>query len=180
PPHRCGYSDIVMANRVPRFWFLIALGITSVVGAAQSITRFEQSDSRITYTGTWYPNSSSLNSGGTSTLANLKGSQAVVTFNGTGISWIGTADPFTGIAYVYLDGAPSQVDTASTTGATQYQQSFFTARGLAPGLHTLTIEITHSHDESTNQSWIWVDAFDVENGSLVAGGAVAGAGIAEQ
>ncbi len=35
------------------------------------------------------------------------------------------------------------------------------------GLHRLTIEALHSHDDSTNQAWIWIDAFDVHNGSLV-------------
>ena len=144
-----------------------------------NMTRFEQSDSRIAYTGAWYPNDNSLNSGGSSTLANLKGSQAVVTFNGTGISWIGTSDPFSGYAYVYLDGVPGQIDTANAT-ATLYRQTLFSARGLTPGLHTFTIEIAHSHDESSNQSWIWIDAFDIENGSLVSSGAVAGAGLAEQ
>jgi len=74
---------------------------------------------------------------------------------------------------------PGQVDTANAT-QTLYQQPLFTARGLTPGLHTLTIEITHSHDEASNQSWIWIDAFDIENGSLVSSGAVAGAGLASR
>src|SRR5512132_2405490 len=136
---------------------MLMIPFAAALAQSGTMTRFEQDDSRIRYTGTWYPNGSSLNSGGSSTLANLKGSQAVVTFNGTGISWIGTADPFTGLAYVYLDGAPHEINTAGGTG-TLYQQQLFTAHGLTPGLHTLTIEITHSHDGSTNQSWIWIDA----------------------
>src|SRR5258708_7803476 len=164
---------------------LALFAVSTATALAQSgklsgtVTRFEQDDSRIAYTGIWYPNSNSLSSGGSSTLANLKGSQCVVTFMGSGISWIGTADPFSGYAYVYLDGAPGQIDTANATG-TMYQYPQFTASGLTPGLHTFTIEITHSHDEASNQSWIWVDAFDIENGTLVSGGAVAAAGLVEQ
>src|SRR5260370_29999161 len=147
-----------MADRVLRCpLLLVMLAICSAAGLAQpgTVTRFEQDDPRITYTGTWYPNTSTLNSAGSSILANLKGSQVIVTFNGTGISWIGTSDPFSGLAYVYLDGAFNQIDTGNA-GATLYQQALFTARGLSPGMHTLTIEVTHSHDAGTNQSWIWI------------------------
>lgn len=163
--------------------FLLLLAMTAVTAASAraqtNVTHYEQDDPRITYTGTWYPNSNSLNSGGSSTLANLKGSQAVVTFNGTGINWLGTSDPFSGYCYVYLDGVPSQVDTGNGTN-TLYRQSLFSAHNLTPGMHTLTIEITHSHDEVTDQSWIWVDAFEVDNGTLVSPGAIATAGLVEQ
>jgi uncharacterized protein (TIGR03437 family) len=167
-----------------RLWILTALVCSSMcVAQSTVVTRFEQSDSRIAYTGTWYPNSDAPNSGGTSVLANLKGSQCVVTFNGTGIAWIGVSDPFSGIAYLDLDGTPSQVDTGNGSG-TLYQQTLFAVHNLAPGLHTLTIEITHSHDEVSDQSWIWVDAFDVDNGSLVtsasAGGDILTAGMVLQ
>src|SRR5258706_8805339 len=165
-----------------RVFVLATLLIPFAAGLAQSgtMTRYEQGDPRIRYTGIWYPNTNTLSSDGSSTLATLRGSQAVVTFNGTGISWIGTSDQFSGYAYVFLDGMPGLVNTASATAnATLYQQPLFTVRGLPPGLHTLTIEVTHSHDETTNQPWIWIDAFDVENGSLVSG-ATAGPGLAEQ
>lgn len=146
---------------------------------AQTVTRFEQDDPRITYSGTWYPSTDSLESGGTAVLANLKGSQAVVVFNGTGITWIGESDGYSGYCYLTLDGVQTTVDTGSTSGTTLYQQALFAVHGLAPGLHRMTIEITHSHDESTDASWIWVDGFDIDNGTLVSTTQTAGAGIAE-
>jgi uncharacterized protein (TIGR03437 family) len=166
-----------MLNRL-----LLAYLVASLPGAvlAQTITRFEQNDPRITYTGTWYPNTNSLESGGSALLANLNGSQAVVIFNGTGITWIGASDYYSGICYLTLDGAPVSVDTSNPSGSTLYQQPLFTVRGLTPGLHRMTIEVIHSHDGSTNQSWIWVDALDIENGSLVGGVVAAGAGLAQQ
>jgi uncharacterized protein (TIGR03437 family) len=147
---------------------------------AQTLTRFEQNDPRITYTGTWYPNTNTLESGGSAVLANLKGSQVIVIFNGTGINWIGASDYYSGICYLTLDGVPSSVDTSNPTGATLYQQKLYSVHGLAPGLHRMTIEIIHSHDAETNASWIWVDAFDVENGTLVGGTQAAGSGLAQQ
>jgi uncharacterized protein (TIGR03437 family) len=166
-----------MLNRL-----LLAYLVANLPGAvlAQTVTRFEQNDPRIIYTGTWYPNTNSLESGGSALLANLKGSQVIVIFNGTGITWIGASDYYSGICYLTLDGAPISVDTSNPSGATLYQQPSFTVRGLTPGPHRMTIEVIHSHDASTNQSWIWVDAFDIENGSLVNGTVAAGAGLVEQ
>jgi uncharacterized protein (TIGR03437 family) len=158
--------------------YLIAFGL--VAAHAQTITRFEQDDSRITYTGTWYPNTNSLESAGSSVLANLKGSQADVVFNGTGISWIGESDGYTGLCYLTLDGVQTTVDTGSTTLSTSYQESLFAVHSLPAGLHRMVIEITHSHDESTDASWIWVDAFDIDNGRLMGGTQVAGEGLAHQ
>ena len=147
---------------------------------AQTVTRFEQDDPRITYTGIWYPNTNALESGGSALLANLKGSQVVVIFNGTGITWVGANDHYSGICYVTLDGVPVSVDTSNASSSTLYQQPLFSVRGLTSGLHRMTIEVIHSHDESTNASWIWVDAFDIENGSLVGGTIAAGAGLVQQ
>ena len=140
-----------MLNRILLPCLIAILPAAAVL--AQTITRFEQNDPRITYTGTWYSNTNSLESGGSALLANLKGSQAVVIFNGTGISWVGASDYYSGICYLTLDGAPISVDTASPSGATLYQQRLFTVRGLTPGLHRMTIEVIHSHDASTNGSW---------------------------
>lgn len=163
-----------------RLLLVCVVTVLPVAVLAQTVTRFEQDDPRIIYTGTWYPNTNSLESGGSAVLANLRGSQVVVIFNGTGITWIGASDYYSGICYLTLDGAPTTVDTSNSTGATLYQQRLFTVRGLTPGVHRMTIEVIHSHDASTNASWIWVDAFDVENGSLIGGTLAAGAGLVQQ
>lgn len=156
------------------------LAILPPMAFAQTVTRFEQGDSRITYTGTWYANSDSLESGGSAALTNLIGSQAIVVFNGTGIIWLGTSDGYSGLCYVTLDGVQSMVDTSNAAGATYYQQPLFTAGNLAPGLHRLTIEVIHQRDSTTQGSWIWVDAFDITSGTLVSTSQPAGAGLTQQ
>jgi len=156
------------------------LAFLPAITFAQTVTRFEQGDSRITYTGTWYPNTNSVESGGSSTLTNLKGSQAIVVFNGTGITWVGTSDGYSGLCYVTLDGVQSMVDTSNAASATYYQQQLFTAQNLAPGMHRMTIEVIHQRDSTTQGSWIWVDAFDITNGTLVSTSQSAGAGLAQQ
>src|ERR1019366_2905153 len=141
-------------------------------------TRVASNDPSIIYTGVWYTNDSPLHSGGTSALTNATGAQAVITFTGTGISWIGLSDPYSGIAWVYLDGTLNTVDTYSSD--THYQQAPFSVRGLAPGPHTLSIEVPHIRDVSTDGSWVWIDAFDIENGSGLPGGVTATLGRTEQ
>lgn len=163
-----------------RFLAAATMALLPSVVFAQTVTRFEQDDPRITYTGTWYGNTNPLESGGSALLANLKGSQIQVIFNGTGITWIGASDYYSGICYLTLDGVPMSVDTSNPSGATLYQQKLYSVSNLNPGLHRMTIEVIHSHDEDTNASWIWVDAFDIQNGTLVGGAQAAGVGTTEQ
>ena len=87
-------------------------------------------------------------------------STASLTFNGTGVSWIGFKAAWGGIAQVYLDGAPqAMVDTYAPTD--QVQAVMYTATGLAPGLHTITIKVTGTWNPAGCCSWVVVDAFDV-------------------
>ena len=160
-----------------KLFFLI---LCTSIGFSQTstLTHIEQSDPSIAYSGTWYSNNSTSNSGSLAALTNAKGAQAVITFNGTGITWIGVSDPYSGIAWVYLDGTPNTIDTYSS--ATVYQHPLFTVRGLTPGVHTLSIEVPHVRDGSTSGSWVWIDGFDIENGSGITGGTAAGPGFAQE
>ena len=56
----------------------------------------------------------------------------------------------------------------------------FAAHGLAPGPHTLSIEVLHVRDGNTEGSWVWIDAFDIENGTGIPGGITASSGRIEQ
>ena len=172
-----------MTRRALRYYILLPVTIalcTSLSRAqtATASTQILQTDPSITYTGTWYPNYESPNIGGSATLTNDKGATAALSFTGTGITWIGVLDPYSGIALVYLDGTQNAVDTYGPT--TLYQQPLFSVHGLAPGTHTLSIQVLHQRDEDTEGSWIWINAFNIENGSGIVGGVSASAGRIEQ
>ena len=156
----------------------LPLFVAPIQAQTGTTTHIEENDPSVVYTGNWYSNNSSANSAGRSALTNAKDAQAVVTFTGTAISWIGVRDPWSGFALVYLDGVLNTVDTYG--GSTMYQQVLFTARGLAAGPHTLSIQIIHSRDVNGSGSWVWIDGFDIENGSGVAGGITAATGRTEQ
>ena len=123
-------------------------------------TRVEESDPSVVYTGVWYTQRRSDLSGGSFVESPFPISTASLTFNGTGVSWIGFKAAWGGIAQVYLDGAPqAMVDTYAPTD--QVQAVMYTATGLAPGLHTITIKVTGTWNPAGCCSWVVVDAFDV-------------------
>jgi len=154
---------------------LFVLAATSSGAFAQ--TQIEQNNPAIVYSGNWYTNDSAANTGGQAVLTNTKGARASITFNGTGIAWIGVADAYAGLATVYLDGAMQVINTYNPIS--QYQKVLFRASGLAPGAHTFSIEVTHERGQGTDGSWVWIDAFDIA-GTPVAGGVSAGTGRIEQ
>jgi hypothetical protein len=129
-----------------------------------AVTRVEQDGAGVTYTGTWFPNSGTFNSGGSATMSVDAGSTATIAFNGTGVTWIGYQDQWSGIAQVSVDGTlTATIDTYAS--AEKAQSPIYTATGLPSGPHTLTITVTGQKSASSSNAWVWVDAFDVASGS---------------
>jgi hypothetical protein len=156
---------------------VIAAFLTLVRPAAANVTRIEQDDPGVVYSGNWYTNSSGAHSGGVAALTNTRGARATITFTGSGISWLGVKDGWSGLANVYLDGKMEIIDT---WGSGAYQQALFTARGLSGGAHTLSIEVTHERNNQTQGSWVWIDSFLIENGEPIQGGVTATGGRVEE
>ena len=143
---------------------------TPAFAQASAVTRIEHDDAAVTYSGNWYSNTSALHSGGLAALTNTRGARATLSFNGTGISWIGVKDNWSGLANVYLDGEMVVVDTF---GDNAYQQVLYGAHSLTAGPHTLSIEVLHERDSRTQGSWVWIDAFLIDNGTPIQGGVTA-------
>jgi trimeric autotransporter adhesin len=158
--------------------FFFPLCVSPLTAQTATVTQILWTDPSIVYTGVWYTNSESPNIGGSSALTNDKGATATLSFTGTGITWIGVLDQYSGIAQLYLDGTPNTVDTYGAN--TLYQQPLFSVHGLAAGTHTLSIQVLHQRDGETDGSWIWINAFNIENGSGIPGGVSATAGRIEQ
>jgi Big-like domain-containing protein len=133
-------------------------------------TRYENTDLSITYTdgcpicgqsSSWYQGSRSRDwSGGTSAFNRSDGARATFHFNGTAVSWIGFRAGWAGIANVYVDGTfAGEIDLYES--AEEVQAPVFTASGLAPGAHTLTVESTGRKNPISTDYAVVVDAFDV-------------------
>jgi hypothetical protein len=169
---------ILCVTKTRALQFVLLLTLLNVAPAfAQGVIRIEQDDPAVTYSGNWYANSSESHSRGTAALTNTRGARATVTFNGTGIVWMGVKDNWSGIANLYLDGSLAVIDTY---GNNLYQTTIYVVRGLAAGPHTLSIEVLHERGGQTQGSWVWIDSFLIENGSALPGGVSAGAGRIEE
>jgi hypothetical protein len=137
-----------------------ALVVVDAFDVTTSGTRHQETDPGIVYGPAWIQgNRDKAYSEGATLESNTMGSQATITFTGTGISWIGYRGPQCGIARISLDGAfVGDFDTYARTEGPQHTD--FTASGLAAGTHTLTIQVIGKNPVSTD-IWILIDAFDV-------------------
>jgi hypothetical protein len=136
---------------------------TLLQSSAPSLTRYEQTDSRLAYSGAWSTFSTAGASGGSYKRASADGSLVTVSFEGTYLAWIATAGTTLGKAYVSLDdGAAMSVDLARSSVA--YQQSVWNTGTLPAGTHTVEIWRDPS---SPAGKYVSVDAFDVA-GTLLA------------
>jgi len=127
----------------------------------------EQNSPAVTYSGSWYTNNTDRASGASSVLAMDPGSKATVVFNGTGITWIGYMDLWSGWASVYVDGIlQTTLDTWYQpwgNGATDeiWQRPVWGVTGLPSGTHTLTIQVLGQKASKSGGDWVWIDAFRV-------------------
>jgi hypothetical protein len=137
-----------------------ALVVVDAFDVTSSGTRHQETDPAIAYGPAWIlGNRDKAYSEGATAETNTVGAQATITFTGTGISWIGARGPQTGIARIFLDGAfVEDFDTYFQTESPQHTD--FSTSGLAPGTHTLTIQVIGKNPLSTD-AWILIDAFDV-------------------
>jgi hypothetical protein len=145
--------------------YLIDVAATTDAGAADpvNVTRVEDTNNAVTYTGGWGRSSNSMYSGGTAILTMDAGQRATFSFSGTKVNWIAYADQWSGIANVLLDGQlKAEIDLYSESSRPQFRA--YGISGLAGGAHTLTVEVTGRRNASSAGSWVWVDAFDVFSG----------------
>jgi hypothetical protein len=95
----------------------------------------------------------------------VKGADLVVNFTGTGITWIGQIGPDFGIASYSVDGGkPVTFDAYNPFLVTQNNN--VVVSGLAPGSHSLKIEVTHNKNPSSSDYYQVIDAFNITGSPL--------------
>jgi len=120
----------------------------------------DESNSAAAWTGAWSTNQLSTHSGRHARLSMDPSARVDFTFTGTGVSWIGYRDEWSGIAEVFLDGKlQTTVDAYSATARPQVE--LFAIDGLENGPHTLTIQPTGRHRQGSGGAWVWVDGFAI-------------------
>jgi hypothetical protein len=141
--------------------FLVIDAVDVLGTITYTLTRFEQGDTRLVYSGTWSTQSVAQASGGTSAHGYEKSAGVIVTFTGTRLDWIATMAPENGVADVSLDGgALTKVDLYNAT--TLYQQNVWTTGTLAQGTHWIEIRWDYANNtDKVTHTFISADAFDV-------------------
>jgi SpoIID/LytB domain protein len=141
-----------------------ALDIFGDLLDAPNPVRSEQTESDLTYAGSWVNSPSTSASGGSSYYVNSAGS-VTVKFDGSYLVWLSKTSNAYGMAWVRLDdGIPQLVDLYSAT--TQWKRAVWNSGTLAPGTHTLCISWSGIKNASATNYNIGLDAFDIM-GSLI-------------
>ena len=132
----------------------------------QSRTRYEETDAKIQYSGSWKSQQTSLRSGGSWIYAK-SGSVAWITFKGTDARLISSIGPAYGIATVSLDGAtPVDVDYYAPDYA--HQREVWAAQGLEDTTHTVTFRYTGRMNPLSSGDLVALDAVDLRGALLPA------------
>jgi hypothetical protein len=116
--------------------------------------RHEETDPRLSYSGTWTPSGDPAGaySGGKRAYSAVSGASVTVGFHGTSLDWVATLSSDGGSARITLDG----VDVATVnlySGTPQYRQVVWSSGILSKGPHVLTI--------TQSAGRLNVDAFDI-------------------
>ncbi len=137
---------------------------TSAVFAVDTVlARHEQSDSRLSYSGTWSAFARVEASSGSYGRSSIGGASVTIVFDGEQLDWIAMKGTTTGIADVYLDGA--KVDTVNlASDVAIYQQRVWSSGILPSGMHTVRIVRNSS---SASGKYLTIDAVEVA-GTLLA------------
>ena len=139
---------------------LDALDVTGTLTQAPSpTTRYEQTDSRLRYLGTWSNVSGASCSGGSQKTINAAGG-VYVTFTGTQVGLVATKGSAYGKLKLTLDGVV-QPTVDLYAAAVAYQQKVFTKSGLASAAHTLLVEWAGAKNAAATGTTVNFDAIEI-------------------
>jgi hypothetical protein len=125
--------------------------------APDYVNNYQETATRISYGGPWIDTASVNYSGGTMKYVSTTGAGLNLTFNGTGLDWIGTKGPDYGVARITVDGVSETVNLYA--GSYAFKQKVWTKRGLTDGAHSIKIEYTGVSDPLGSGAKISVDEF---------------------
>jgi hypothetical protein len=138
-----------------------ALDGVAVLTPADTPQRFEQTDTRIAYSGEWTPVTGVTGASGSSfAFSTATTSVATIKFNGTSVALLSLKAPIYGFASLSLDGGePTLVNLYAADW--QFKQTIFSASGLPNATHTLTVTPAGTKDPASGGYRVGVDAVDV-------------------
>jgi hypothetical protein len=125
---------------------------------AVPVTRYEETDSHLKWSGNWLTDTSPQASGGSLRVTVGMNPSVLVRFQGTRISFLSLKCTTSGIAKLTLDGLVYFVDLYRKN---PIWQTAWSSPTLTSGIHELKIEWTGTANSEAQGTFIPVDAFDV-------------------
>ncbi|MDT8716139.1 hypothetical protein IAI10_05685 [Clostridium sp. 19966] len=126
---------------------------------ALSVGSYEETNSNLTYVGTWSSESNSGYSGGSAKISNSNGSYVSFSFTGTGFRWYGLAGPNIGNAIVTIDGNSTTIDNYSASNT--FKKVVYEKTGLSSGTHTVKIQVSSNKNASAKNCYQAIDSLEV-------------------
>jgi hypothetical protein len=153
PAHAVGQVNVTVTA---------AGGTSSTAGTADDfyyLTRYQQDDPHLVYTGIWIVSHTGSPSGG-SFVYTTQGGSVTINFTGKYLAWIAKKYIWYGIASVKVDSKPAvMVDLYSPTE--DFQRTVWSTGPLEYGAHTVKIDFTDTKRDPADGTYINVDAFDI-------------------
>ncbi len=125
---------------------------------AVPVTRYEETDSHLKWSGNWLADTSPQASAGSFKITMGMNPSVLVRFEGTRISLLSLKCTTSGIAKLTLDGLVYFVDLYRKNPV---WQTVWSSPALASGIHELKIEWTGTANSEAQGTFVPVDAFDV-------------------
>jgi hypothetical protein len=126
-------------------------------GAVFRLSRVQETNTAISYGGTWKRAALTGASGGYVRFASAAGSTATFKFSGRSIGFATTMGPNRGKAAVWVDG--TRVTTLDLYASTSRKAYLVFATDLAPGAHEVRIEVLGQRNASSSSTRVDLDAF---------------------
>jgi hypothetical protein len=175
--HARNFRRIAAAIGIVVAAFLI--GLLWHVPAAHAQTEVNDTNSNVSYTGTWgYYCCNTVDYDSDQHYSNGTGASATFTFTGTDASIITETGPNFGVANILVDGSlVATVDAYSA--AQQFQQTLYTASNLASGCHTVTLQVSSAKNAASSNTYQVADAFTTNGSAGCSSGGGGGGSVTE-
>ncbi len=121
--------------------------------------QLQEKNSHVTFKGPWRVAHTPRVSGGTARYTTAAGATMTYRFTGTDVALIATRSPARGRARISIDGAQVKI-IDEYAPKTLFRQRVFSAH-LAPGKHTLTVEVLNAKRPASTSTRVNIDAFQV-------------------
>lgn len=137
-------------------------------GVETDCKRYDDRDARLSFGGAWEAADGDFNVWArTLRRTETAGDKLTFRFDGTAVSVIGKLAPNGGRADVYVDGMPAgAVDTYAA--AASFRKSIFSAWGLSPGVHEVSLIVRGEGGAAAEGRWIHIDAVETYGGEGLA------------